>query len=70
MVNDWILDVLADLRNFAGTNGFSALERQLELARSVAQSELVAVEPIAPGLAQRDVYAGRLFGGTERGPNA
>lgn len=40
MKHDWILDVLTDLRKFAGTNGFSALAEQLDDTKLVASLEL------------------------------
>lgn len=49
MGNDWILDVLADLKTYAQQNGLSALAVQLEetvqLARAEITSELGA--PVA-----------------------
>lgn len=39
MQHDWILGVLADLKNFALGNGFPALAEQLEDARIVAMAE-------------------------------
>ncbi len=40
MANDWIIDVLADLRTFAGANGLNALAEQLDDAALVAAAEL------------------------------
>jgi predicted transcriptional regulator len=42
MANDWILDVLADLKAFAQKNGLSALEHQLDVSESVAARELTS----------------------------
>ncbi|WP_417525450.1 hypothetical protein [Marinovum sp.] len=39
MQHDWILDVLADLKTFALTNGLPALAEQLDDARIVAMAE-------------------------------
>ena len=40
MGNDWILDVLADLKTFAQQNGLSALTVQLEETVQVAREEV------------------------------
>lgn len=42
MKNDWIIDVLADLNNFAKTNGLPALAKQLEETALVASVELAS----------------------------
>ena len=42
MKNEWILDVLSDLRNFAHNNGFSVLAEQLDDTKLVAASELTS----------------------------
>ncbi|MDD9741788.1 MAG: hypothetical protein RID15_00060 [Marinovum algicola] len=39
MQHDWILDVLADLKTFALSNGLPALAEQLDDARIVAMAE-------------------------------
>ena len=39
MQHDWILDVLADLKKFASSNGLPALAEQLDDARIVAMAE-------------------------------
>lgn len=49
MRDAWILDVLADLKEFAGMNGMPLLEQQLERSRTVALAELSqAAAPPAP----------------------
>ena len=40
MQNDWILDVLADLKNFADANGLGALAQQLDDAKLIAAAEI------------------------------
>lgn len=40
MQNDWILDVLTDLKAFAATNGLSQLSETLEDALVIATAEL------------------------------
>lgn len=42
MTNDWMIDVIADLRAFAGKNGLLRLEDQLGQALNVAAEELSA----------------------------
>jgi hypothetical protein len=50
MANDWILDVLADLKQFAARNDLSALAEQLERATAVASFELASHEQRAAAL--------------------
>ncbi|MBS0564116.1 MAG: hypothetical protein JSR87_06495 [Proteobacteria bacterium] len=40
MQNQWILDVLHDLRAFATLNGFDDLSRQIDLTLAAAASDL------------------------------
>ena len=40
MAQDWMIDVLADLRDFARQNGFAVLSEQLEDTILVAAAEL------------------------------
>lgn len=42
MRNDWILDVLADLKTFAQSNGLSVLAEQLQDTALVAAGELAS----------------------------
>ncbi len=42
MQNEWILDVLADLRTFAQQNGMGVLAEQLQDTRLVAATELAS----------------------------
>lgn len=44
MANDWILDVLSDLRTFARSNGLPALASQLDDATLIAATELASQE--------------------------
>jgi len=44
MQNEWILDVLVDLKSFAQQNGLKQLEMQLDIARSTAKDELAQIE--------------------------
>lgn len=42
MTNDWIIDVLSDLRSFADANGLAHLADQLDATRLVALAELAS----------------------------
>ncbi|MEZ5716076.1 MAG: hypothetical protein R3D85_13455 [Paracoccaceae bacterium] len=42
MKNDWILDVLADLKAFAKANGLVALAEQLEDTSLIAAAEIAS----------------------------
>jgi hypothetical protein len=44
MRHDWILDVLADLRNYARKNGMRDLADQVERTLAVARAEIAAAE--------------------------
>lgn len=50
MANDWILDVLADLKQFASRNDLTALAAQLDQAAAVAARDLASSEARAPAL--------------------
>lgn len=43
MQNEWILDVLSDLKTFARQNGMSGLAEQLDDTRLVALAELASI---------------------------
>ena len=42
MANDWIIDVIADLRTYANHNGLPALARQLDDATLIAATEIAS----------------------------
>ena len=42
MANDWIIDVLADLKTYATKNGLGALSHQLDKSSLIATSEIAA----------------------------
>jgi hypothetical protein len=42
MPNDWIIDVISDLKSFATHNGLPALARQLDDAVAVAAIEIAS----------------------------
>jgi hypothetical protein len=44
MQNDWILDVLADLKSFAQANGLGALCEQLDDTTLIAAAEISSQE--------------------------
>ncbi len=48
MANDWILDVLTDLKTYAGKNGLDALARQLDQAMLTAAAEISSTEQGRP----------------------
>jgi hypothetical protein len=54
MQNEWLLDVLSDLRSFAGANGMAQLSQQLDTARAVAVIELTSCRVEAPVAMTRD----------------
>ena len=60
MANDWILDVLADLKKYATKNGLSALARQLDDATLIAATEIATIEAGGQDMAIGD------FGNTGR----
>ncbi|MFC3118149.1 hypothetical protein [Jhaorihella thermophila] len=62
MRNDWILDVLADLKNFASANGLPALAEQLGDTTLVAAAEIASRHLEETG--------GRVETGGESGPGA
>lgn len=68
MANDWIIDVLADLKSFAAENGLPTLASQLDETALIAAAELSSNESAAaevvswevgqPGRHHRTVAAG------------
>ena len=48
MQNEWLLDVLSDLKSFAGANGLHRLSHQLDETRVVALSEMSSCRGEAP----------------------
>ncbi len=71
MTNEWILDVLTDLRNFASANGLGKLEQQLIMASEMAIEDLVSNEATASVGAQRGwTHVAALHRATGGGQNA
>ena len=66
MTNDWILDVLADLKTFADTNGLGALSLQLDETATIAAAEIssrsIRVKTEAYGDADLDTPGAGRFG--------
>lgn len=44
MKNEWILDVLADLKSFAQKNDYSALAEQIAITADLAATEIASTE--------------------------
>ena len=44
MANDWILDVLTDLKSYASKNGLDCLAQQLDQAMLTAAAEISTTE--------------------------
>ncbi|SLN22466.1 hypothetical protein PEL8287_00982 [Roseovarius litorisediminis] len=67
MHNEWILDVLADLKAFARKNGMNVLAEQLDDTRLLAATELALT---GEGLSRDETGAatavGHDFGGSGR----
>lgn len=52
MAHDWILDVLADLRDFAGKNDLEEARQHIDHALVAVADELASRNGIAPGTAR------------------
>jgi len=62
MANDWIIDVLADLKKYAAKNGLSALASQLDDATLIAATEIASIEAGGQELAIGDFgNSGRIY---------
>ncbi len=53
MANDWILEVLADMKVYAARNGLPGLEEQLDAVMLVATSEIASKKCGRPALGTR-----------------
>ena len=58
MPDDWIFDVLADLHQFALTNGLPAFAAQIHTAQQVAEAELLALAESGAGRRARAAVTG------------
>lgn len=48
MKNEWMLDVLADLKTFSLENGLAVTGKQIDLVMAVAAEEITSMQGIAP----------------------
>ena len=62
MANEWILDVLADLREFAAKNGLGLTEQYLDQTLIAVAKDLASVQGIAQGTARSISHVGELSG--------
>ena len=60
MANDWILDVLADLRDFAAKNGLGLTEQHLNQTLVAVANDLASMQGIARGTARSMGHVGEL----------
>jgi cytochrome c553 len=71
MTQDWILDVLSDLKTFARDNGMSALAEQLDDTAIVAMSDIAALRDRQHAYrTSGDAAIGTHIGGTRTGRGA
>ena len=52
MTNEWMLDVLADLKTFSNENGLKITREQLDRLITVAAAEIHTMQGIAHGIAK------------------
>lgn len=64
MRNDWMLDVLADLKRFAQLNGMPTLAEKLGETEMVAALDITSAEEKAWGANGGEIRPGRISGGT------
>lgn len=71
MANDWIIDVLADLKTYAKKNGLSVLSQQLEETTLIAATEIASREEKALETANWQIgKTGKLYRTSARRENA
>ena len=68
MVHAWMLDVLTDLREFAGKNGLGVTQQQLDSILVKVADELASAHGIAQGTAHIG-HVGELSGSFGAGRN-
>ena len=61
MANDWILDVLADLKTYAKKNGLPALADQLDETLLIAATETASTEGNPRAVMQNAGTAGYVY---------
>ena len=70
MTNEWMLDVLADLKTFSKENGLAVTGKQIDLVMAVAAAEIASMQGIAPAKARRGIgNADRFLGKVATGPD-
>jgi|GEM_PF-882602 len=67
MQHDWIIDVLSDLRTFAGNHKMTRLAEQLDDTILMAASEIKQTEGAAVVLGTDEPQDNRLFGTANAG---
>ena len=71
MKNEWMLDVLADLRTFSEENGLNLTETQIDRVLAVAAAEIASMQGTTPIAVGQDIgNAGRFHREFAPGPNA
>lgn len=70
MNNDWIIDVLRDLKKFSAGNKLDELAEQLDDTIMIAMSELASSMQSAPTMVHDVEQAGRYARGPQAGENA
>lgn len=61
MKNEWMLDVLADLKTFSIENGFAVTGKQIDLVMAVAAEEITSMQGIAPDAVGQGIGNVRRF---------
>ncbi|WP_172298446.1 hypothetical protein [Pseudoruegeria sp. HB172150] len=61
MANDWILDVIADLKAFANENGLSRTADQLDDVSLIAAVEIASEKRGQPGTARDERTPGFVY---------
>ncbi|SFR40934.1 hypothetical protein [Litoreibacter janthinus] len=70
MKNDWIIDVLMDLKKFSAKNNFNYLAEHLDDTIMVASTELASPAPVRRRVVGEREQAGGHAGGAFTGENA
>lgn len=70
MKNDWMLDVLADLRSFADLNDMPRLSRELARVSCVARDEIQTEAVVVEGTSRDEGACGTLSGSVVASENA
>ena len=70
MTNDWIIDVLTDLRKFSATNSMGKLADRLDETIQVAAHELLSAQALPQTGMNEIEQASRHAGGSVSGNNA